>query len=518
MKKITRATVHLMSLVVLLSALFSASAAPALAQTAVVSVSPAASSVAVGQEVQVNVNVTDVTNLFGAEFHITFPANLLEVVDANVSTAGVQVSLGTFLSPDFVAQNVADNTAGTIDVGISQMAPHGAVSGSGTLATITFKGKANGTANVNFTSVLLADAGGMQITASAANGTVNVTGGTATTTVTVTATTTTPTTTTTPPPSSCTIQGYHVVRAGESLYSIGRAYATLPNQIAACNGIVNPSRIYAGMKLAIPVAPWSPIPPGPVAVQQFTPGGTVPPPGPTPTPAPSGCRYYYTVRPGDTLTAIACRYGTTIYAIGRANNIYNLVTKRAVAYQDATMEWVDGNLGSRLTMKYPAVYMMEPGARGEILSIAFASSGQHQDAGAKLVHCAPHTSGQIISKSISKNGGRSSYRGLVKVEPGAKHARCSVVCDALILDEKSRSDTYPYIEVAEQDSSVGHEASVSRIGEEQLFYLMSRGLTESEASTMIVNGFIEPLVKELPMEYAVEMNRLIELQMEGSVG
>lgn len=210
-----------------------------------------------------------------------------------------------------------------------------------------------------------------------------------------------------------------------------------------------------------------------------------------------------------------CRY-TTIQ--NWANNIYNLVTKRAMAYGDATMEWVDGNLGSRLTMKYPAVYMMEPGARGEILSIAFASAGQHQDAGGKLVHAAPHTTGQIISKSISKNGGRSSYRGLVRVEKDAAHSRCNVVCDALILDPQSRSDTYPYIEILEQDVSVGHEASVSRIGEEQLFYLMSRGLTEAEASTMIVNGFIEPLVKELPMEYAVEMNRLIQLQMEGSVG
>jgi len=210
-----------------------------------------------------------------------------------------------------------------------------------------------------------------------------------------------------------------------------------------------------------------------------------------------------------------CRY-TTIQ--NWANNIYNLVTKRAMAYRDATMEWIDGNLGSQLTMKYPAVYMMEPGARGEILSIAFAGKGQHQDAGAKLVHCAPHTTGQIISKSISKDGGRASYRGLVRVEHGAKDVKCNVVCDALILDDKSRSDTYPYIEVAEQDVTVGHEASVSRIGEEQLFYLMSRGLTEAEARTMIVNGFIEPLVRELPMEYAVEMNRLIQLQMEGSVG
>jgi Fe-S cluster assembly protein SufB len=210
-----------------------------------------------------------------------------------------------------------------------------------------------------------------------------------------------------------------------------------------------------------------------------------------------------------------CRY-TTIQ--NWANNIYNLVTKRAFAYQDAVMEWVDGNLGSHLTMKYPAVYMMEPGARGEILSIAFATKGQHQDAGAKLVHAAPNTTGQIISKSISKNGGRSSYRGLARVEKGAVNAKCNVVCDALILDPESRSDTYPYIEIMEQDVSVGHEASVSRIGEEQLFYLMSRGLSEAEASTMIVNGFIEPLIKELPMEYAVELNRLIQLQMEGSVG
>ncbi len=210
-----------------------------------------------------------------------------------------------------------------------------------------------------------------------------------------------------------------------------------------------------------------------------------------------------------------CRY-TTIQ--NWANNIYNLVTKRAMAYENSLMEWIDGNLGSQLTMKYPAVYMMEPGARGEILSIAFASKGQHQDAGAKLVHCAPNTSGRIISKSISKNGGRSSYRGLCKVEDGAVGSKSNVVCDALILDPQSRSDTYPYIEVEERDVQIEHEASVSRIGEEQLFYLMSRGLTEAEASSMIVSGFIEPLIKELPMEYAVEMNRLIELQMEGSVG
>jgi Fe-S cluster assembly protein SufB len=182
------------------------------------------------------------------------------------------------------------------------------------------------------------------------------------------------------------------------------------------------------------------------------------------------------------------------------------------------MEWIDGNLGSRLTMKYPSIYMLGPGARGEILSIAFAGKGQHQDAGGKVVHGAPHTSSRIVSKSISKDGGRASYRGLLKIADGAVKSRSNVVCDALILDPKSRSDTYPYLEIDEQDVTIGHEASVSRIGEEQLFYLTSRGLSEAEASTMIVNGFIEPLVKELPMEYAVEMNRLIELQMEGSVG
>jgi Fe-S cluster assembly protein SufB len=210
-----------------------------------------------------------------------------------------------------------------------------------------------------------------------------------------------------------------------------------------------------------------------------------------------------------------CRY-TTIQ--NWANNIYNLVTKRAVAHEDALMEWVDGNLGSRLTMKYPAVYMVGKGARAEILSIAFAGKGQHQDAGGKVVHAAPYTTSRIISKSISKNGGRSSYRGLLKVADGAYGSKSNVVCDALILDPQSRSDTYPYIEVDEDDVKIGHEASVSKIGEEQLFYLRSRGLSETEASTLIVNGFIEPLVKELPMEYAVEMNKLIELQMEGSVG
>jgi len=210
-----------------------------------------------------------------------------------------------------------------------------------------------------------------------------------------------------------------------------------------------------------------------------------------------------------------CRY-TTIQ--NWSNNVYNLVTKRAVAYRDATMEWVDGNLGSKLTMKYPAIYMMEPGAHGEVLSIAFAGKGQHQDAGAKAVHLAPNTSSKIISKSISKDGGRAGYRGLVKVAKGAVDCRSTVNCDALILDEHSRSDTYPYMEIEEKQVTIGHEATVSKIGDEQLFYLTSRGIPAEEAAAMIVAGFIEPVVKELPMEYAVEMNRLIQLQMEGSVG
>ncbi len=210
-----------------------------------------------------------------------------------------------------------------------------------------------------------------------------------------------------------------------------------------------------------------------------------------------------------------CRY-TTIQ--NWSNNVYNLVTKRAVAYEDATMEWVDGNLGSKLTMKYPAIWLMGERAHGEVLSIAFAGKGQHQDAGGKCVHVAPNTTSVINSKSISKDGGRAGYRGLLEVAKGAHGARSKVVCDALILDEDSRSDTYPYIRVDENDVELGHEATVSKIGEEQLFYLMSRGLSESEASAMIVSGFVEPITKELPLEYAVEMNRLIQLQMEGSVG
>ncbi len=201
-----------------------------------------------------------------------------------------------------------------------------------------------------------------------------------------------------------------------------------------------------------------------------------------------------------------------------STNVYNLVTQRALVNEGGTMEWVDANLGSKLTMKYPSCYLVGPGAHGEILSMAFAGRGQHQDAGGKAIHFAPHTTSKITSKSISKSGGRSSYRGLLKVYKGATDVRSNVVCDALLLDETSRSDTYPSIEIDEEDVSIGHEATVSKVGEEQLFYLMSRGLTAEEAMTMVVSGFIEPLVKELPMEYAIEMNRLIQLQMEGSIG
>ena len=201
-----------------------------------------------------------------------------------------------------------------------------------------------------------------------------------------------------------------------------------------------------------------------------------------------------------------------------SNNVYNMVTKRAIAEEGAVMEWVDGNLGSRVTMKYPSVYLNGEGAHGEVLSVAFAGKGQHQDAGGKIIHNAPNTTSKIVSKSLSKNGGRTSYRGLIKLGKDADNSKSSVVCDALLLDEESQSDTYPYIEVDNDQVNVEHEASVSKIGEEQLHYLMSRGISELEASAMIVNGFIEPLVKELPMEYAMELNKLIQLQMEGSIG
>jgi Fe-S cluster assembly protein SufB len=201
-----------------------------------------------------------------------------------------------------------------------------------------------------------------------------------------------------------------------------------------------------------------------------------------------------------------------------SNNVYNLVTKRAVCAEGATMEWVDGNIGSKVTMKYPAVFLMGPYARGETLSVAFAGEGQHQDAGAKMVHAAPHTSSSIISKSVARGGGRTSYRGLLQVQEGAHHSKSTVKCDALLIDTISRSDTYPYVDVREDNVSLGHEATVSKVSEDQLFYLMSRGLEEDEAMAMIVRGFIEPIARELPMEYALELNRLIELQMEGAVG
>lgn len=201
-----------------------------------------------------------------------------------------------------------------------------------------------------------------------------------------------------------------------------------------------------------------------------------------------------------------------------SNNVFNLVTKRAYAYKNATVEWVDGNLGSKITMKYPAVFLMGEGARGEVLSIAYAGKGQHQDAGAKMVHVAPNTSSTVLSKSISKDGGHASYRGLVKVAKGAHNVKSNVRCDALLFDDISRSDTYPYMEIANKFVDIGHEATVSKVGDEQLFYLMTRGLSENAAISMIVNGFFEPFIKELPMEYAVELNRLIQLEMTGSIG
>src|SRR5438067_1746855 len=210
-----------------------------------------------------------------------------------------------------------------------------------------------------------------------------------------------------------------------------------------------------------------------------------------------------------------CRY-TTIQ--NWSNNVYNLVTKRAVAQAGATMEWIDGNIGSKVTMKYPAVWLMGEHAKGETLSVAFAGPGQHQDAGSKMVHMAPNTSSTIVSKSVARSGGRTSYRGLVNVQEGAEHSRSTVRCDALLVDTISRSDTYPYVDVREDDVEMGHEASVSKISEDQLFYLMSRGMTEDEAAATIVRGFVEPIARELPMEYALELNRLIELQMEGAVG
>jgi Fe-S cluster assembly protein SufB len=201
-----------------------------------------------------------------------------------------------------------------------------------------------------------------------------------------------------------------------------------------------------------------------------------------------------------------------------SKNMYNLVTQRARVEAEGRMAWTDGNLGSVLTMKYPSCFLVGAGASGEIMSIAYAGPGQHQDAGGKVIHAAPHTTSEIVSKSISKGTGRASYRGLVKVYPGAVGAKSNVQCDALLLDEEARTDTYPYIEIEEQSATIGHEATVTKIGDEQLFYLMSRGIPQAEARTMIVRGFIEPIARELPLEYAVELNRLIEFEMEGSVG
>jgi len=201
-----------------------------------------------------------------------------------------------------------------------------------------------------------------------------------------------------------------------------------------------------------------------------------------------------------------------------SNNVYNLVTQRATCEEGATMEWIDGNIGSKRNMKYPAVFLMGPHARGEALSIAFAGADQHQDTGAKMVHMAPHTSSHIVSKSIARHGGRSAYRGLVQIMKNARHSKSNVLCDALLVDEISRSDTYPYVDVRTDDVEMGHEATVSKVSADQLFYLMQRGLTETEAMATIVRGFVEPIARELPMEYALELNRLIELQMENSVG
>jgi LysM repeat protein len=323
--------VSLLSLLALLAALFGAPGSYVLAADPVVRVTPASNTVAVGNDVVVNITVQNVSNLFGAEFHLTFDPALLEVVDADPTKDGVQIGIGDFLSADFIAQNTVDNATGTVDFGLSQMSPNGPVSGSGTLATITFKGKANGNSSLAFTDVLLADSGGGQIAASAENGAVNVGGSVSppppqlTPTPTPTPTPTTPPSGPTPTPSptsapgTCAFQGHHTVRSGETLYAIGRAYATQPSKIAACNNVTNPSRLYVGMKLGIPVAPWSPIPAGPVAVAQFTPGEPAPTPPPT-----TQCRYYHTVSYGQTLTMIAARYGSNVWEIGRANSINNL--------------------------------------------------------------------------------------------------------------------------------------------------------------------------------------------------
>ena len=323
----TRTAFSLLASITLLVSLFGISGAPVLAANTVVKISPATGSVVAGQTVAINVSIEGAANLYGAEVHITFDPALLEVIDADGGTDGVQIGHGGFLSPNFVAQNQANNATGGIDYAISQMPPKTGVNGNGALATITFRGKAAGTSAVNITTALLADPNGAQIPSTTQNGSLTVSGSATPSPAPTASPSPSPSPTTTPVPTPgpgvCShIQGYHTVRVGETLYAIGRAYATKPASIASCNGIVNANRLYVGARLAIPVDPWSPVPPGPTAQRQFTPGGTpVPTPVPTPTPA---CRYYHMVRYGETLSLIAWRYGVSMWAIARANNIYNL--------------------------------------------------------------------------------------------------------------------------------------------------------------------------------------------------
>lgn len=322
-------TIHILSMLALLIGMVGMTGQPVFAADPVVKITPAATTIEVGQTVTVYVDVTGITNLFAVELHLGFDPTILEVIDADAGTAGIQVGHGDFLKVEFVAQNAADNAAGKIDYAVTQMGSEPGKNGDGKLAVITFRGKAAGSSSVTINQVLNSDPTATEIVASVNNGSITV--GDAPTATTSPTTTVSPTTSpstspttspTTPPPTSCTnVQGYHYVKPGETLYSIGRAYATLPSMIASCNGIVNPSVIYVGTKLAIPTAPWSPVPAGPVAVRQFTPGGTTPPPTVTPTPA---CKAYHTVLYGQTLTLIAWRYGTTIWSIARANSIYNI--------------------------------------------------------------------------------------------------------------------------------------------------------------------------------------------------
>jgi LysM repeat protein len=319
--------IHVFYTMVLLVSLFGVTGGPVLAADPVVKISPSTTQLDVGQTATVYVEVSGISNLFAIEVHMSFDPNVVEVIDADASTAGVQIGHGDFLKVEFVAQNTADNTAGKIDYAVTQMGSEPGKDGSGKVAVITFKGKAAGSTNVTINQVLASDPGASAITVTSSNGVVQVGDGptpeptSSPTPEPTSSPTASPTASkTSPPPSGCTpVLGYHYVKAGETLYSIGRAYATLPSKIASCNGIVNPSRIYVGTKLAIPTAPWSPVPPGPIAARQFTPGGGTP----VPTPSPS-CKAYHKVVYGETLTLIAWRYGTTIWAIARANSIYNI--------------------------------------------------------------------------------------------------------------------------------------------------------------------------------------------------